>query len=365
MAKTQYTPQTDTCRDGLQLLSRYRGAIMGFAAFWIFVFHEWQLAFWGTGVLGGIESFVKRIGFAGVDIFLLLSGMGLTYAIGKGSLADFYYRRLRRLYLPFFLVGLCMLLLGKWDNVTFWGNVTGYNFYDKNMYSFLWFVPGIMTLYLLFPLYYKFFCTHKQPLYCLLGSLAVWLVLSIQLRDTLRYDLYGFTNRIPVFLVGIYLGWHSQKKPVELTLGGWGMLMAVFLLGLYLAWETNYQNYYLLVPISNCCVPNFMIALSLPFLLAKLLDLLHRGFLRWIGMGVNKILSFFGMFSLELYCIQEALGYELIPALQSKGLSPLWVNLLMFGATALGALVMYLLQNGFWKLIEEICHKLKKAVKGL
>ncbi len=339
-------------QDGLQLLSKYRGAVMGFAALWIFVFHEWQLTLGGVGTLGWIEVFLKRIGFAGVDIFLLLSGMGLTYAIGKGSLISFYYRRLRRLYLPFLAVGLCYLLLGKWNSTTFWGNITGFNFYDKNMYSFLWFVPAILTLYIAFPLYYKFFTAHRQPLYCLLGALALWLLLSIQLRNTLRYDLYGFTNRIPVFLVGIYLGWRSRQKRPAFTPATWGMLLIVLILGIYLAYETNYKGYYLLVPISNCCLPNLLIAVSFPLLMAKLLDILHKKPVRWIGIGLCKVLGFFGMFSLELYCIQEALGYELIPWLYGKGCTPLVVNLGMLIATTAFAYIQYLLFDGFWKLVE-------------
>ncbi len=352
MQKIPYAAPEKAGQDGLHLLSKYRGAIMGFAALWIFVFHEWQLTLGGVGSLGWTEGFLKRIGFAGVDIFLMLSGMGLTYAIGKGRLVGFYYRRLRRLYLPFLAVGLCYLLRGKWDGATFWGNITGYNFYDKSMYSFLWFVPAILTLYIAFPLYYKFFTAHKQPLQCLLGSLAVWLLLSILLRNTLRYDLYGFTNRIPVFLVGIYLGWRSQQKRPAFTRGTWGMLLSVLCLGFYLAYETNYRGYYLLVPISNCCVPNLMIALSLPLLLAKLLDILHGKLVRWLGIGLNKGLSFFGMFSLELYCIQEALGYELIPWLYGKGCTPILVNLGMLAVTTAAAYVMYLLFDNLWKLIE-------------
>ncbi len=346
------TLQKEVRRDGLKLLSDYRGAIMGFAALWIFIFHEWQPIFGGVGTLGWTEGFIKRIGFVGVDIFLMLSGMGLTYAIGKGSILNFYYRRIRRIYLPFLAVGICYLLQNTWDVNTFWGNITGWNFYDKSMYSFLWFVPAILTFYIIFPLYYKLFTSHKQPLFCLLGALAIWLLLSIQLRNTLRYDLYGFTNRIPIFLIGIWFGWRSQNQKTVFSMGTWVMLLLVFGLGLYLAYETNYLGYYLLVPTGNCCLPNMLMAVSLPFLLAKGLDLLHGKWVRWIGVGLGKFLGFFGLFSLEFYCIQEALGYRLIPWLYGQGYRPLLVNLGMFLTTALAAFVMYLLFDYFWKLLE-------------
>ena len=70
---------------GLDLISKYRGAIMGFAALWILFFHEWVTLFVNNQVGVNIEGYLKRIGFCGVDIFLLLSGIGLTFAIRKGQ----------------------------------------------------------------------------------------------------------------------------------------------------------------------------------------------------------------------------------------------------------------------------------------
>lgn len=75
----------------IAVISKYRKAIMGFAALWILAMHEWRLlipygeSFWER------EVFLKDIGFCGVDIFLLLSGMGLTYAIKKSSVGRFYF----------------------------------------------------------------------------------------------------------------------------------------------------------------------------------------------------------------------------------------------------------------------------------
>ncbi len=344
-------------QDGLKLLSRYRGAIMGFAALWIFFYHEWQPMLQATG-LAFTESFVKRIGFCGVDIFLLLSGMGLSYALEKERLHTFYYRRFKRLYLPFLLVGICYLVLKQWDGNTFWGNVTGVNFYRKNMYSFLWFVPAIGSLYLVFPLYYKLFARHQKPITCLAAALAIWLIASIALRDTLRYDLFGFTNRLPVFLVGVYLGWRSRQGTVQFTLGTWILLVFTLACGLYLSWETNFNGYYLLVPVSNCCIPNLLISVSLPFLLAGILDVLQR--VKYLGKGSVKFLGFFGMFSLEFYCVQEAIGFQLMPQMYAAGRSAGVINLVMILTATAAGLLLYLCVKYFWKGLEWGCKKLCK-----
>lgn len=197
---------------GLDLISKYRGAIMGFAALWILFFHEWVTLFVNNQVGVNIEGYLKRIGFCGVDIFLLLSGIGLTFAIRKGNVLTFYYRRIKRILLPFLVMAIIRCALEKWPIIEFWKNISGINFYTKSIYSFLWFVPAILTLYLFFPWYYKLFTKTKKPVLFFLCSLEVWLVFSLFVRETMRGDLYGFTNRIPVFLAGVLLGWPDTAE---------------------------------------------------------------------------------------------------------------------------------------------------------
>lgn len=156
---------------GLDLISKYRGAIMGFAALWILFFHEWVTLFVNNQVGVNIEGYLKRIGFCGVDIFLLLSGIGLTFAIRKGNVLTFYYRRIKRILLPFLVMAIIRCALEKWPIIEFWKNISGINFYTKSIYSFLWFVPAILTLYLFFPWYYKLFTKTKKPV---LFSSAPW-----------------------------------------------------------------------------------------------------------------------------------------------------------------------------------------------
>ena len=54
---------------------------MGFATLWILMFHVYIPVLGRYDRLLAIESFIKRIGFCGVDIFLIASGIGLVHAI--------------------------------------------------------------------------------------------------------------------------------------------------------------------------------------------------------------------------------------------------------------------------------------------
>lgn len=69
---------------GYGLLSRYRGELMGLAMLWVMLFHAYKLRF-GVLLLDGF----KALGFAGVDIFLLLSGMGLYVSLSQTIIVSF------------------------------------------------------------------------------------------------------------------------------------------------------------------------------------------------------------------------------------------------------------------------------------
>lgn len=97
--KTNTKAQND-----LSLLFKYRKFLMGFAALWILMTHEWQIVTNETSFFFVTENFIKRIGFCGVDIFLLLSGMGLYYSLEKNPVSRFYYNRLKRVIFPFIIM---------------------------------------------------------------------------------------------------------------------------------------------------------------------------------------------------------------------------------------------------------------------
>lgn len=346
-------------KNGFLLVSKYRGAIMGFAALLILFNHEW-IFLKDTSVFNA-ELFIKNIGFCGVDIFFLLSGLGLTYSIKKSSLPVFYLKRLKRIILPFLFMAILRCVLEKWPMEQFWKNIFCVNFYTVSIYSFLWFVPAIITFYLLFPLYYKIFSKASDKIIFTAAALALWLIISIYIRDTLRIDLFGFTNRIPVFVVGVLFGWITQNKKLVFTKLTWAFIGLVFILGLYLAYMTNFQGMFLLVQVSNCCIPNLLISVSFPFLMAKFLDLLNGfRYSKPVGIAFTKFFSFYGLFSLELYCVQEWLGGQLLPRLPYE-YSDLTKNLINFVcATAMG-FALYFVIKMFWKLVDFVIAKIRPA----
>ena len=349
-------------KNGFLLLHRYRSAVMGFAALWILVFHEWIPTFDRWPRIAMAENYLQRIGFCGVDIFLFLSGIGMVYSIGKSdSLPVFYYKRIKRILFPFLFVALLRCVTESWHTAEFWKNISGINFYWKDIYTFLWFVPMIVTFYLLFPPYYKFFSGSSNKLLFTCGALMLWLICTLYVRDVMREDLFGFTNRIPIFLTGIFAGGVSREREVVFDRLLWGVLILMCILGGYLAYLSCFRGMYLLVPASECCIPNILMAVSLSFLIPGALYLISEKWrIRAVGRVVSGILSFYGMFTLEFYCIQEWLGGKIISAMR-EDCSRWKINIAVLACVTAAALAIHFMSRYFWIFLERIVGMIKSA----
>ena len=349
--------------DSFSLLNKYRKPIMGFAALWILFFHEWQPIFLPDSVFAPVENYLQVIGFCGVDIFLMLSGMGLVYSIENNSIGKFYYNRIKRVFFPLLVMALVRKVYEGWSVSETLRNLFGVNFFARNMYSFLWFGTAIIVLYLLFPLYYWIFDKAKNKTEFTLLVITIWLILSILLRDTLRNDLYGFTNRIPIFVIGVLIGYKCKHDTIAITRSTWVLLSAILSLGLYLAWLTGFKSMEILVPVSDCCLPNILIAISLPILLAKLIDLTVKvPLLKVVTKIIAAVLGFYGAFSMELYCVQEWLCARIYERVEYV-LSAKKIDLLFLVAVTVAGYVLYWMGRGVFSLMEKIIAALHSKEK--
>lgn len=188
---------------------------MGIAALWIFHLHCGLLFCTRASsiVLRELDWFLKTDGYCGVDIFFILSGFGLYYSMLKNpATKDFLLRRVVRVYPAYFLMCCLSAFLYDWSIQTLLGNLLFLRFWFVNIYSAFWFIPAILTLYLLFPLYYRLLVGSRHPVIITLLLSVVPGVLSILLRHCSRPDLLAFINKIPAFLLGALLGRLSCQR---------------------------------------------------------------------------------------------------------------------------------------------------------
>ena len=284
---------------GYRLLSRYRGELMGIAMLLVMLFHAYHLnvAFRPFVVL-------RTISFAGVDIFLLLSGMGLCCSLArreKEPYGRYLSRRLRRLLPAFWLVvGAYSVALAAAGRITpdviFWNLSTLY-YWFRIPGGFNWYISAILVFYLAAPFYFKLFrrCAHKE-----------WLTLFIYLISYLLYRvtwgagllyLPDFLLRIPDFAMGFLVGSYVMegKKLNARHLAVW-VTSAVLALAVVAGWLVQPVIFPLILAVVVGVMPACL--------------LLGRVLHWYPGRWVPAFLRMLGGSSLEIYLLNVIITRE-------------------------------------------------------
>lgn len=326
--------------DMKNLINSHRSFVMGFSAVWIFVYHLWLM-----GVAEAGWKIPLGLGYVGVDFFFLLSGMGLIYSIEKRTTREFYVRRLERVFLPYAVVAVMRLVLGRWSLGKFVKNLFFINYFTKNIQSYLWFVPSILIFYLIFPPFYRAFRRAAYKSWMVVAVLTSWLAASLWImHDPVlgdyfrRTNLYLFTNRFPIFVTGIYLGWQLREKSIKFSAWHWAACVAVFALGVYGSYLTYLQGRQFLLPESYSFLPAYLMALSGVPLTAKLASLLKQ-YGGKPGRWVDRFFCFFGTYSLEFYCVHGYISGTIKEAAEAH-VSPAVLGLMMFAGSVAAALAL-------------------------
>lgn len=277
----------------------YRLEIFGITALWILIYHvnhrvhipEFRGSYW-------VAIFLNR-GNSGVDIFVLLSAVGLYASMEKNTPSRFYKNRLERIVAPFLIVSVPFFLLydfyyeqdGLWQ---FLLNITTVNFWLDKSYA-VWYVAMVVVIYLMFPLVYQLDkrTGHRSTAALLVGAVAFE---YICLKSGSFLYTYGerTLSRFPVFFLGVLLApyvLNNREKRVRgcLVAGACAVWLCAFVL-------------LTLVPMHLVLTRYFYGIMSLCFVLVT----------SWIckiipWKPVHKVLSWVGNRSLEVYMVHVLL----------------------------------------------------------
>ena len=162
------------------------------AAFQILFFH-----LWAPITSTQIEQFVLKTAYVGVDMFFFLSAYSL--AGREIDYVPFLKDRVLKLYAKFAFFVLIMALFSKsFGVIRAVKSLTFIEFFQKGGGAFLWFIPAILILYIIYPLFLKWNSRFK-----VIWVLLIWLTGSVFAEHVLSYTaVFIFTNRIPVILAG-------------------------------------------------------------------------------------------------------------------------------------------------------------------
>ena len=329
-----------------ELISAHRSELMGFAALWIVIFHVWKPVLSAIPVLHEAEAFVRTFGFFGVDIFFFASGMGLVFSIERHSLGRFYYNRLKRLIIPYFAVGIVRVPLEGWSLYKTIGILSGYCFFFRSIYWYLWFIQGIALLYLLFPLLYRIMKRTGHPILVTLFAMALWFALSQYCSRVRQSDITGFLDRIPIFLLGTLLGYMGREGVPKYRRAFVPMAMGMLIVGAAMA------GAYVRLSLPGNLWYGFsfgsklLVSLALCVLIPALMEALGAR-----GKGLEAVLAFYGRISLEFYCVQDLFARDYLIA-WLEPLPPLAFNVLAIAEATLIAWLAHEVISAFWKRID-------------
>lgn len=263
-----------------ELLSKHRSSIMGMAMISIMLFHQ-QWISWAP-----FNAF-HLWGHYGVDVFLFVSGFGLTFSLNKNTLVAFYQRRFLRLAPLCFFCGILKWLIYNMNYSVFY-EIKGIGCMTILGLD-LWFIQTIVVLYLLAPIFYRLINGHFLFLLIVIYSGCIFT--NVFIPDVLN-NVTGTINRLPVFIIGMAFATKSNWKGNNI--GFLGLLMLLIAMVSTFVTVKNYFHY------GNDLWMYPMLAFGLISLINIMLICLEHS-----PQNVLTVLKSVGSHSLELYLWHE------------------------------------------------------------
>lgn len=269
------------------LVSRHRAFIYGFAAMWVLLFHmDFHCP---EGLIFAPLRWIKNTGNCGVDIFCLLSGMGLYRSFAKDEkVAAFYARRFSRVFLPAFIViALNAALRSDGGIADYLGRISVLGYWAGA--PVLWYAPFILTMYLIYPIFYHINKRASRGMRLVLACALIFPVAAKFAAPEWAAHVEHAISRVPAFVIGCMLA-PRIKDETKINI----LWMPLLLLPYAALQLTGYR---LAERYSYIFLAAFMIVA-----LVKIAEAFTRGKLRRTA---YKFMAFMGGMSLELYLLQE------------------------------------------------------------
>ena len=301
--------------------------IMSFSALMIIIFHLWINTTKPNTNIYLVETYLRYIGYIGVDIFFFLS----AYSLANNEIdnyLNFIFKRFKKIYLKFIIFGVIAFFFNKWSFLKLLKIIFGIEFLTKGGGSFLWFIPAIMIIYILLPLYKKL--DNKYRVITPIITIITYLILVITLSINKKITLLIFINRIPIILLGYYF---SKLKIFEKlqknNLLYYCVALCLTIFGLFFNYYLYLNHFYL------SYFQDIFYVLSIPLIIGVIL-LLDK-------IKSNNLFNYLGSITLEVYAIQMIFGYYLTGKLVKIISNSFLINIL--------SIVIVILIASFFNLI--------------
>lgn len=261
-------------------ISKFRTELMGIATLLILMCHF--IIFPNNKIL----SFVQSQGIIGVDIFLFLSGFGLSSSMQKKyTISTYYKKRFLRIFSVFLPVALLYIFLnGSIFSLRGLGIISTLGYWIGSEYI-EWYTPAIILLYSIFPFVYKIIKLKKLSTCSLFLSILFYYGITYTMCNMSSQDYLFFVYRLPIFVIGIYT--YVQLEGIDIKLA-----TKLFVIGVVLSTFMFYRGLYsssIWIITCSLCTQSIIV-------FSKLL-LQRKTF-------INKIFKWFGNMSYEMFLVQ-------------------------------------------------------------
>ena len=305
--KTQVFANDDLsygCKSPYYYLSKYRSELMGLAILWVVWFHSSvQLDFFHISFINKSFSFLKDIGYGGVDLFLLVSGMGIYNSLEKNDISKYIKNRIKRITPVWWSFLIISVLFGyfffhiHFSKLEILGFATFTGFWIDMSNQGNWYVYAIMLFYLVSPIFYSLIKNSKNRLLMTIVLIAVALLVSVPFIGIFKLIVF---SRVPIFLIGMFVS--SSLKNVPIKRYQWVIILLSFIVGLFVLFVFyKYLSDYLW-PYGLWWYPFIVIAPTLSLFVSKTFDILHR-----VIHPILYLLSILGKSSLEILLVSDYL----------------------------------------------------------
>lgn len=339
----------------LSYLSKYRAQIMGLAATFIILCHT-ALEFSGTLSLI-YHVYIVNLMQMGVDIFLLVSGLGCYFSFEKDpSCVSFYKKRLTRILVPYLIF---VIIYGIFSCCVLKTNILDYLYFYSTVNFFIsgnagtWFVAAIIIFYLFFPLIHKLL--NKNPKVIFIIAFIITALLLIPVGEMLPKSIQNvrelFLTRISSFLIGAWIGKQVyDKKNIQIKMSSCVIVLIIS----FIIYTINMRFNDSLFDKSTYARQLFLpIALSTTIIFANLYE-------KWNieKYAINKFFLFFGSISFELYIVFERTTeflVEYVPKIESISYSLFLIilNIISIIITIIVAIIVHKLSLIVFKLLKK------------
>lgn len=268
-------------------ISTYRSELMGWAILWIMMLH---FDFNQIKPLG----FIAQYGYAGVEIFMLVSGFGLFFSLDKDNhVLRFYKKRLLRIFPTYYILGIIASIFLFHDNIlSYIIRYTTIGFWTGGIF-WEWYIPSIVILYFLAPFFKWLYDKKQHVLLCIISLGILIIVLCYIDKDLFDRAHFFFVYRIPAFIFGMACAYwlkHSISNKYYILI----LIMGIPLFSILFPYHHQVYNY-----------KNFSFLFLLPT--TTLIFILISKYIKVI----NPIISIMGKASLEIYLIQSMFYYQI------------------------------------------------------